>query len=220
NGSTTPTQGNTPAPVQYKVFGPGSPEIEYVARAGAPGYRDGRTNPFTIQFDVNGTIEIILHKSDPDTDVTVNYVIREKDEGTLSFTTATIAKGTAIGRENVPEVFGLPKDWVLVGYFVEGKKYTAQELEKLNITGNTTIEVRTMPDKNKNGTDDRDEGNVTPAPDTDDEPGDDSHNPPQTGSIGGLRGYAIGFSVSLVLLMIALAFVLYRTAQEKNGSAG
>ena len=48
------------------------------------------------------------------------------------------------------------EDWKFIGYFVNGTMYTAATLKDLVITANTEIELRTMPDKNDNGIDDRD----------------------------------------------------------------
>ncbi|MEG2672463.1 MAG: hypothetical protein RR937_04745 [Ruthenibacterium sp.] len=212
NGSTHPTQGAPAAAVAYKVFGPENEGILYIARASADGYCTGATQPFSIGFEVSGTVEICLKKYDAAKDIAITYVVRAKDKADIAFTHANIQKGGAIGSENVPRVTyptQRPDAWKLDGYYVNGQKYTAEQLAALHLSADTVVEIRMILDNNGDGTDDR-EGNKP------DSGGTNGDSVPKTGVADGYQGYVIGFSVSLILLVLVLAAVLYRAYQDKK----
>lgn len=87
----------------------------------------------------------------------VSYYLRTNDKGTLSFTSATVKDRSSIGSACVPDVT-LSGNWYLDGYYVDGIRYTAAELAGYKVTSRTLqIEVRTYPDSDRNGRDDRKE---------------------------------------------------------------
>ncbi|MEF9945031.1 MAG: hypothetical protein RR737_00415 [Lachnospiraceae bacterium] len=229
NGSTTPTQGNPANEVKYKVFGPNNSEIQYLVRANAQGYKAGVTQPFEINFDVSGTIEITLLKKNPLTDITVTYVVREHDKAEIAFTKADIDKGSAIGAVNVPLVTvpNTPTDkWKLDGYYVKDKKYTAEELAQFIPLEDTIVEIRSMPDQNDDGKDDRDKDDHTTNPDTNDKDTNapniktnEKHigfNNIQTGDRAEYRGYLIGLGVSLLILVLSFISLVNHKDKEKK----
>ncbi|MEG1558069.1 MAG: hypothetical protein RRY69_04655 [Oscillospiraceae bacterium] len=132
----------------------------------------------------------------------VDFQMRAGDLGTLNFTRATVNGGDALTAANVPTVSGLPTGWKLVGYSVNGRLYSAADLALMVINGNMIDEVRTMPDVNNNGIDDRTETAPPPA------------KVPKTGAEDGYKIYIIGFSVSLFLLLIT--FILLFCKKSRN----
>lgn len=313
NGSTAPTQGSPAKAVEYRVFGPDNPEIQYLLRANASGYRESVTQPFEITFSVSGTIEIKLQKRDAAADCSiayavrsgdkadvaftstdvkkgeavgsknvpqvtvpqtppdkwrfdgyyinekkytaeelaglivsadtvveirtildnddngaddrskdeiaaVKYTVRSGDKGVLAFTEKNVKKGAVLGTANVPKVMGLPAGWTLEGYYVEQTVGSAEILAKTVIARDTFAEVRTMPDQNQNGIDDRIENKTAANLQTDD--GKTLHRAgakvPKTGAEDGYAGYILGLSISLLLLVLVLAAIVYRMHQEKK----
>ncbi|MEG3074062.1 MAG: hypothetical protein RR867_07575 [Ruthenibacterium sp.] len=218
SGSTNPAQGDPAAAVTYKVFGPNHPEIQYMIRANAGGYRETVTEPFAINFSVSGTIEVVLKKRSVAEDITVTYVVRENDKADLAFTRADIKKGSAIGSGNVPQVRvpSTPTEkWKLIGYFVNNIQYTADELANLVLSADTVVQIRTMRDDG----DEKPIPPVPPAPTPTPTP-TPGGNVPKTGVQDGYQKIVTGLCVSLLLLVILLAVILYRVYQDKKKSNG
>ncbi|MEG0893204.1 MAG: hypothetical protein RSB78_01030 [Oscillospiraceae bacterium] len=133
---------------------------------------------------------------------TVDYHIRPGDLGTLNFHRAVVNAGDELTIHNVPTVSQLPSNWKVVGYSVHGRVYTAQELARMRINQDMVDMVMTMPDKNNNGVDDRGGSHV-----------------PKTGAEDSYGNYIIGFSISLLLLLIMLIWLIlriFRDTQNKN----
>ncbi|MEG1925412.1 MAG: hypothetical protein RR415_06665 [Ruthenibacterium sp.] len=212
SGSTNPAQGDPAAAVTYKVFGPDNPEIQYMVRANAGGYRETVTEPFAINFSVSGTIEVVLKKRSVAEDITVTYVVRENDKADLAFTRADIKKGSAIGSGNVPQVRvpSTPTEkWKLIGYFVNDIQYTADELANLVLSADTVVQIRTMRDDG----DEKPIPPVPPAPTPTPTPGG---SVPKTGVQDNYQSYIIGLCISLLLLVLIFAILVYRVYQEKK----
>ena len=89
----------------------------------------------------------------------VSYYLRTGDKGSLNFTSAVINGRHTVGGDNVPTV-SLPSGWQLAGYYIDGVRYSAGDLAGYIINANVhtlQVEIRTYPDAEKNGTDDRNE---------------------------------------------------------------
>ncbi|MEG1956248.1 MAG: hypothetical protein RR071_00780 [Lachnospiraceae bacterium] len=221
NGSTTPDQGNPAAAVHYKVFGPNNPDILYLVRANAQGYIEGVTPPFTIDFEESGTIEVQLLKRDSHTDLRVTYVVRDQDQANLAFTQTNVKKGHSIGVVNVPRVT-VPNtnsnQWKFIGYFIHNQKYTVEELGNFVPTEDTIVEIRSMPDYNNDGKDDRDKdpGAIHP-----EDPNKSSENGKglvqslvKTGDENYSIRYAVGLGISLILLI--WSFKIFRKYKKRD----
>ncbi|MEG2678260.1 MAG: hypothetical protein RR933_09070, partial [Oscillospiraceae bacterium] len=156
--STTPNTGAAPAgdEITYEVFGPNSPNIQYEIRANAPNFRETVTNPFQITFSKTGTIEIVL-KARAVNDFAINYKLRAGDEAAIAFSKTDVKQGDKIGTGNIPKLIlpQTPKKWKLDGYYINGVKYTAAQLADFVPTADTEVEIRTFPDDNDDGIDDR-----------------------------------------------------------------
>ena len=108
-----------------------------------------------------------------DEEYVITYQLRTNDQANLNFSATTthgkfydvttasgvinVTKGQAIGNAVPAATFTTP--WKLVGYFVEGTKIA--NIATYVPTGNTTIEIRSMPDDNGNDIDDRAKVTIT-----------------------------------------------------------
>lgn len=116
--------------------------------------------------DENIGVNVILdndHSGEDDRlEVYINYSLRTGDEGTLAFaqvklTKAKIGDTVKVTDSNIPGVT-LPEYWKLDGYYFAETKYTAATLKNIAFDENqNAVEVRTYPDKNDDGKDDRDQ---------------------------------------------------------------
>ena len=90
---------------------------------------------------------------------TIFYEFRGGDKGSMSFRQSLVNGRHTLGGENVPTI-SLPSDWELDGFYINGQKYTASSLAALEIPEGVeilNIEIRTYPDRDNNGFDDRNE---------------------------------------------------------------
>lgn len=96
----------------------------------------------------------------------LTFKLRENDQGNIFIDgpVATVA-GSTFETTNV-EVRNLPEGWKLDGFYYENQKITLTELLTTPINKDKEIEVRTYPDTNDNGTDDREETIFIPLPNT------------------------------------------------------
>ena len=99
------------------------------------------------------------NQAEPEIRHNISYYVRTKDKGTLDFVSATVVGRHTVGGENVPSV-SLPGGWFLQGYYINGNRYSASDLAGYLINENTQnlqVEIRTYPDSDRNGSDDRNE---------------------------------------------------------------
>ncbi|WP_066688480.1 C40 family peptidase [Christensenella intestinihominis] len=71
------------------------------------------------------------------------YSLHADDKGELSFTEATVAKGEAIGVENIP-LLSLPEGYKLEAYIIDAEAYSASQLAEFVPEADVMIEVRTV----------------------------------------------------------------------------
>ncbi|MEG1523989.1 MAG: hypothetical protein RR475_03070 [Clostridia bacterium] len=102
-------------------------------------------------------ISVRTYKADGKTiavTVNISYVLRSGDKEAIQFSSKIVDKDAVLTMANVPSVT-LPKDWVLDGYYIGNVKYLAAELAQYRPSGDAVVEVRTYPDADKSGIDDR-----------------------------------------------------------------